>query len=86
MKKGVGAESLKDALKRSKALKTQLKELPYQNILCITHSFYMRVLRLFFLENLTQDKDIGVLKLINTLDHSYLDGFETRLSGDNVSS
>lgn len=80
MKKGIGAESLHHVLERSKALETELRELPYENILCITHSFYMRVLHLFFLENLTQDKDISVPELINTIDHSYLDGFEIRLS------
>src|SRR3989344_5455880 len=71
MKNGVGAESLDEVLLRAQKLKSELLKLPYNNILCITHSFYMRVLRLFFLEKLTRSSDISELKLINTIDYHY---------------
>jgi len=79
MKSGVGAESLDKVLQRAKKLKSELLSLPYDNILCITHSFYMRVLRLLFLEKLIQPQDISESKLTNTIDHHYLEGFEIRL-------
>jgi len=79
MKDGVGAESLDKVLLRAKKLKSELLSLPYDNILCITHSFYMRVLRLFFLEKLTQSQVISESKLMNTIDHHYLEGFEVDL-------
>lgn len=79
MKGGVGAESLDKVLLRVNKLKSELLKLPYDNILCITHSFYMRVLRLFFLDKLTTSCIISELKLMNTIDHNYLEGFEIEL-------
>lgn len=76
MKNGDGAETLEEVLIRAQKLKDELTKLPYDNILCITHSFYMRVLRLFFLENLKNSRNISIEKLYNTLDHNYLEGFE----------
>jgi len=79
MKNGVGAESLDQVLDRAQKLKKELMELPYNNILCVTHSFYMRVLRLCFLEGLTHGDNISEPKLIKTIDHHYLEGFEIYL-------
>lgn len=79
MKDGIGAESLDEVLLRAKRLKSELLRLPHANILCITHSFYMRVLRLFFLEKLTKNRDISESKLMNTIDHHYLEGFKIYL-------
>ena len=79
MMSGTGTESLDDVLIRIKELKKELMKLPYNNILCVTHSFYMRVLRLFFLENLTKSCDISESKLSDTIDHHYLEGFEVLL-------
>lgn len=79
MKNGQGAESLDAVLLRAQKLKDELLELPFNNILCVTHSFYMRVLRLFFLEKLTKSCDISELKLINTTDHHYLEGFKVNI-------
>lgn len=76
MKSKIGAESLDEVLTRAQRLKDELIKLPYDNILCVTHSFYMRVLRIFFLDNLTNSHDISELKLMNTIDHNYLEGFE----------
>lgn len=80
MKNGAGAETLDEVLNRAQKLKGELIKLPYDNILCITHSFYMRVLRLFFLENLTESRRISESKLMSTIDHNYLEGFEIYLS------
>lgn len=79
MKIGVGAENLDEVLFRAQKLKSELLRLPRSNILCITHSFYMRVLRLFFLVKITKSKDISIEKLTNTIDHNYLEGFEINL-------
>lgn len=79
MKGGVGAESLDEVLLRVQKLKNELLKLPHDNILCITHSFYMRVLRLFFLEKLTKNCAISESKLMNTIDHHYLEGFKIYL-------
>ena len=79
MKNGIGAENLDEVLDRAKKLKNELIKLPYDNILCITHSFYMRVLRLFFLENMTDSRRISESKLIKTIDHHCLEGFEINL-------
>ena len=79
MKDNTGAESLDEVLNRAQKLKDELKMLPHDNILCITHSFYMRVIRLFFLDKLTASRTISVKKLMNTIDHNYLEGFEIEL-------
>ena len=79
MKKGLGADSLNKILRRVKSLERELKQLPYKNILCVSHSFYMRVLRLYFLENLKRGQEISVNKLMDTIDHRYLEGFEIYL-------
>lgn len=79
MKSEGEADSLGKTLLRAQKLKEELLKLPYQNILCISHSFYMRVLRLFFLENLTLDQNITESKLMETTDHPYLEGFEIKL-------
>lgn len=79
MKKGVGADSLDKTLKRIECLEREFRRLPNKNILCITHSFYMRVLRLYFRENLKKSQEISVNKLMNTIDHHYLRGFEIYL-------
>jgi broad specificity phosphatase PhoE len=79
MKNGVGAENLDEVLLRAKKLKKELLALPYHSILCVTHSFYMRVLKLFFLERLTSSLDISELKFRNTIDYYYLKGFEINL-------
>jgi len=71
-----GVESLDRTVKRIKHLGGKLIKLPYKNILCITHSFYMRVLRLYFLENLKTSREISIDKLMNTIDYRYLEGFE----------
>jgi broad specificity phosphatase PhoE len=79
MKGGCGAEDLDEVLFRAQKLKNELLRLPHNNILCITHSFYMRVLRLFYLENITKSKEISIEKLTNTIDHNYLEGFEINI-------
>ncbi len=79
MKKGIGADSLDRTLRRAESLESELRKLPYKNILCVSHSFYMRVLRLYFLENLKKSQEISVNKLMNTIDHYYLEGFEIYL-------
>jgi len=79
MKNKTGAESLDEVLNRAQKLKNELMKSPHDNILCITHSFYMRVLRLFFLDRLTTSRMISELKLMNTIDHNYLEGFEVYL-------
>lgn len=76
MENGIGAETLKQVLNRAQKLKNELTGLPHSNILCITHSFYMRTLRLFFLEGFTVQSKISETKFMNTLDHNYFEGFE----------
>ena len=79
MKKGLGADSLNTTLRRVKSLERELRQLPYKNILCVSHSFYMRALRLYFLENLKKGQEISANKLMNTIDHRYLEGFAIHL-------
>ena len=79
VQKASGAESLEKLLRRTGTLLEILEQLPYANVLCVTHSFFMRVLRLYFLENRTCSQDITVHQLMNALDHTYLDGFALTL-------
>lgn len=76
MKNGTGVETLEQVLNRAKKMKDELVESPHNNILCITHSFYMRILRLLLLEGFTIQSKISETKFMNTLDHDYLEGFE----------
>lgn len=76
MENGTGAETLRQVLNRVQKLKNELTGLPHSNILCITHSFYMRILRLLLLEGFTMQSKISETKFMNTLDHDYLEGFE----------
>jgi len=84
MRNESGAEAVDDLLKRVGALTELLEQTQRENILCITHSFYMRVLRLYFLECLTHCEDITSDKLINTLDHNYLEGFTLSLENESL--
>lgn len=79
MKRGLGADSLDKTLRRAESLERELRQLPYENILCVSHSFYMRVLRLYFLKNLKRSWEISVNKLMNIIDHRYLEGFKIYL-------
>jgi broad specificity phosphatase PhoE len=79
-----GAEPLENLLRRIDTLLEILEESQYNSILCVTHSFFMRVLRLYFLEYLTHSQDITVDQLMNAYDHSYLDGFTLTLEKSNL--
>lgn len=79
-----GAEALDDLLKRVSTLTEMLEHTQRESILCITHSFYMRMLRLYFLEHLTHCQDFTADKLMNTLDHNYLEGFTLSLEGESL--
>lgn len=75
IQKEPGVEALDDILIRVDTLTGLLEQTRYKNILCITHSFYMRVLQLYLSESLTQCQDITIDKLTGTSDYSYLEGF-----------
>jgi broad specificity phosphatase PhoE len=79
MKRGKGADSLKETLERAAALEQKLKGLPGERVLCITHSFFMRVLRLYFLRGKRSAREITEAALMRTLDHLNLEGFSIRL-------
>lgn len=72
-------ESVSDVYSRIKHLENNLKDCPYQSILCITHSFFMRVLPHYFLKNKKSPKEISAEVLIKTIDYNYLDGFVFKL-------
>ena len=93
VQKESGAESLEKLLRRTDTLLEILEQIQYKTILCVTHSFFMRVLRLCFLEHLTHSRDITigqlmqaitVDQLMNAHDHSYLDGFTIPLEKDSA--
>jgi broad specificity phosphatase PhoE len=77
---GRGAESITDIMKRIVRLEKELRNTKARQILCVTHSFYMRVLRLYFLSKITHPEDITPDLLLKTIDHDYLEGFEITLS------
>lgn len=74
-----GVESVSDVYLRIKRLEKNLTDCPYQSILCITHSFFMRVLFQYFLNNKKCPKEISAEVLIKTIDYNYLDGFVFKL-------
>ncbi len=74
-----GVESVSDVYLRIKHLEKNLKDCPYQSILCITHSFFMRVLFHYFLKNKKNPKEISAVMLTKTIDYNYLDGFVFKL-------
>lgn len=78
---GKGAESIESIYKRIDDLKEILREQTDSSILCITHSFFMRVLRLYFLEK-KRVEEVTPEKLFETHDHTYLDGFSIQLDGN----
>lgn len=79
MRSGQGVESLERVIGKIRDLEKQLMASKNQYILCITHSFFMRVLRVYFLEDMVDSRRISELKLMNTIDHHYLEGFEVYL-------
>ncbi len=76
MKNGNGAESFENVFKRIILLKNTIEKVPYNNVLCITHSFYMRFLHQFFMENVTEASILDENTIMNTIDYHYLQGFE----------
>ena len=76
MEKGKGADSIKETFVRIKELEHFLKNLSQKNVLCVTHSFYMRLLRLYLLEGITNPEIVTSDKLLHTIDHTYVEGFE----------
>lgn len=79
MQEREGVESVINVYSRIKHLEKSLKDCPYQSILCITHSFFMRVLLHYFLKNKKSPKEISAEVLIETIDYNYLDGFVFKL-------
>jgi len=78
IQKEPGVEALDDLLKRVDALTEILVQIPSENILCITHGFYMRVLQLYLPKSFMHCQDITIDNLMDTPDYNYLEGF-TRL-------
>lgn len=76
MTTGHGAESVEKIFARIEGLKKDIDNVKDENILCVTHSFYMRVLRLYFLEKITVPEKLTSDLLTRTVDHTYLDGFQ----------
>ena len=71
LSEGRGVESFASVLKRVNDLTRTIHELSSENILCITHSFYMRVLIQILLEHKTP-VNIRHEDLFNTVNYSYL--------------
>lgn len=74
-----GADSVNFTFERIKNLEQELKHYSQKNILCITHSFYMRVLRIYFLEKIRASESINEQMFKNSTDHDYLKGFKTHI-------
>lgn len=72
---GQGTESISEILERIKLMSERLSEVRVSKALVITGSFYMRVLRLYFLDGVRNPKEITVDRLNKTLDHTNIDGF-----------
>lgn len=70
-----GVETLDDLLRRIDDFAELLDQIHHENILCITHGFYMRILQLYSMESLTNYPDITSEKLIGTPDYDFLEGF-----------
>ncbi len=70
-------ESLEAVLQRVQRLEKMVQASPAETILCITHSFFMRVLHLYFLEGNRTGESITENTLKNTIDYGYLQGFSS---------
>lgn len=77
-----GVEPLADLFKRIHLLEKMLAQSRHENILCITHGFYLRVLQLYFLERLTACQAITIDKLMMANNYDYLEGFTFTLEKD----
>lgn len=73
--KNKNAEHITNLIARIEQLKKNIELMQHKNILCITHSFFMRVLRLYFVEGYTNPAKISYEKLHETIDHKYVEGF-----------
>lgn len=79
MQIGDRTESVKQVLERIVFLEKQLREKDEQVILCITHSFFMRLLRLYFIEGIRDPDELTVSRLMVTKDDTYFEGFDVNL-------
>jgi broad specificity phosphatase PhoE len=79
IQKEPGVEALDDILIRVDTLTELLEQAEHKNILCITHSFYMRVLRLYLPKSFMHCQDITIYNLMDTPDYDYLEGFTRHL-------
>lgn len=79
MQNSDAVENIEHVLQRISHLEKFFLHSPAPSILCITHSFFMRVLVHYFLKNKKKASDYSAQDLIETIDYPYLQGFSIEL-------
>lgn len=72
---GVELTTLAETWERTKQLDKYLKTLEGGKILCVTHSFFMQILYLYYFGNIKSYKDIEYEDIKNSFHDDYLKGF-----------
>ncbi|NMB91346.1 histidine phosphatase family protein [candidate division WWE3 bacterium] len=73
---GTELSTLKDTWERIKELDKYLKGLSYNNMLCVTHSFFMQILYLYYSGSFKNYKDIKYEDIKSSFHGEYLKGFD----------
>lgn len=71
--------NLEETWKRIQALEKYIKILPYNNILCVTHSFFMQILYLYFSGRYNSWETIKEEDIKNSFHGDYLKGFTVNI-------
>lgn len=66
--KGENKESFLDSYERLKKLDEYIKKCPYKNILLVTHGMYLRLIYLFYLQQLNIDENGNLIRDEETLE------------------
>lgn len=75
---GTALTTLKEVDERIRELRSDLLKLKHENIICITHSFLMKVLYLYFIKGLN-GSSIKSIDFLSEFPIKYLKGFEAQL-------
>jgi broad specificity phosphatase PhoE len=78
MLSGKGADTLEETFVRIGRVETQLHEAEGERIVCITHGFYMRLLKLHFVDG-KDLKDVTAEDFESTPSPDFLTGFDVKL-------
>jgi hypothetical protein len=76
---GKDLSKLKDTWKRIAELNGYFSSLKFQNILCVTHSFFMQILFLYYSGKFKEWEDVTSEDIKNSFHSDYLRGFSVTI-------